>query len=364
MISFIGGGAEDDDLLTNKVISLPGPKTCDLATRCQSYPCSNRRRTRLRGKLKLKNRSYWRVFKFETMNPMLQPVVVFGSGRRLSASAHRHILDVLHGHGPVTVRLASGKERTFASGRAYMAAARSAELHGARFVVPAETYPCDVVEDVVETELALRTHLVLPGGDHVPLVHYTEGLLPQEQQHQHYHEHERGDGGVRYPGSNPYQHQPLFHKQPAVYDWMTPFAEDVPEAELQVVLGGSQRLSLQVHDAVLHSYEAKGPVEVDLTNGRTVTVPSYDDLVAKMVDPRFVGARVRLEGDVKLPAETYRAVVNAHKHKGVYVVDHDVHRMRYSDYAKRRGAEKAHSSEETGEKTNDVRESGHDAEEE
>lgn len=286
-----------------------------------------------------------------------EPVVVFGSGRRLTASAHRRILDVLHGRGPVTVRLASGKERTFASGRAYMAAARSAELHGAQFVVPAETFPCDVVEDVVETELALRTHMLLPSGDHVPLAHYMEGLLQPEQHHQQHGA--GGAGGVSYPGSNPYQHKPLFHKQPAVYDWMTPFSADVPEAELQVVLGGSQRLSLQVHDAVLHSVEAKGPVEVDLTNGRTVTVPSYDELVTKMVDPRFVGARVHLEGDVKVPVETYRAVVNAHKHKGVYVVDREDHRMRYADYAKQRAAARTHV-EEKSDKTNGLRDSGHD----
>ncbi|XP_034236213.1 uncharacterized protein LOC117642284 [Thrips palmi] len=287
-----------------------------------------------------------------------EPVVVFGSGRRLAASAHRHILDVLHGRGPVTVRLASGKERTFASGKAYMAEARSPELRGAQFIVPAETYPCDVVEDVVETELALRTHMLLPSGDHVPLAHYMEGLVQQEQQH-HEHHGGSGDGGVRYPGSNPYQQQPLFHKQPAVYDWMTPFAEDVPEAELQVVLGGSQRLSLQVHDAVLHSVEAKGPIEVDLINGRTVTVPSYDDLLAKMVDPHFFGARVHLEDGVKVPVETYRAVVNAHKHKGVYVVDRDDHRMRYADYAGRRASKTAHSKEEASDKANDLRDSGH-----
>lgn len=273
-----------------------------------------------------------------------EPVVVYGSGRRLRASAHRRILDVLHAKAPVTVRLASGEERTFPSGRDYMAHAHAADLEGAQFLVPAEAFPCDVVGDVVETEQAQQTHVVLPSGESVPLQQHQLQLqqLPGGAPHAPPRAAPQLPDAVRYPGCNPYQHHPLYHRQPAVYDWMTPFGADVPEDRLLVALGGTQRLSMKVHDAILHCFEAKRPVDVDLISGKRVTVDTYDDLLGRMVDPHYLNAKVTVAEGVKVPVSTYRAVVDAHKHRGVYVVDpDDDHRMLYEDYVRRRAASSA-----------------------
>ncbi|KAE8743950.1 hypothetical protein FOCC_FOCC009413 [Frankliniella occidentalis] len=268
----------------------------------------------------------------------------------MPVSAHRRVLDALHGPGPLTVRLASGEERTFSSGADYVAEAASpagAELRGAQFIVPAEAFPCEVVADILEIDFAQRTYLVLPGGETVPYIRYMDqheaGVVSHYPEHGvvppllHHLQHDKQDtGAVSYPGSNPYQHQPLYHKQPAVYDWLTPFAADVPQDQLQVALGGTQRLSMKVHDAVLESYESEKPINVDLASGKHVTVKTYDELISKQVDPRYICAQVSLAGGVKVPIATYRAVVDAHKHKGVYVVDPDDHRMLYSEYIEQR----------------------------
>ncbi|KAK3913808.1 50S ribosomal protein L2 [Frankliniella fusca] len=299
--------------------------------------------------------------------PHAEPLVVFGSGRSLPESAHRRILDALHAETPLTVRLASGEERTYSSGRDYMAAAASlagAELRGAELIVPAESFPCEVVADVMEIDFAQRTYLVLPDGATVPYMEQHGGgggggaarypaelagvgtrpgvAIPHGEQ---------PASAVSYPGCNPYQHQPLYHKQPAVYDWLTPFAQDIPEDQLQVAIGGTQRLSMKVHDAILDSYKAEQPFEVDLASGRHVTVKTYEELIGKAVDPRYLGAQVRLAGgEVRVPIATYRAVVDAHKHKGVYVVDPEDHRVPYSEYAEQRRATKKDKRDKKKEK--------------
>lgn len=272
---------------------------------------------------------------------------MFGSGRQIPLSAHRRLLDLLDGGGPVTVRLSSGEERAFSSGPEYLAEAHSDDLQGAEFIIPSETYPSDVVCDAFTTELARRTHMIMPNGDRVPydrFMNQAQATVTRTYQ--------------SLPSASPYK--PLFHKQPrqptlpvlpaqpkqtGQTEHPAASLDGVPEDKLLVALGGSQRLDLKVYDAVLSSYESKKPVDVTLVTGKVVTVNTYEDLIGKQVDPLFMGAKVRLGSGVRVPIATYRAVVAAHKHRGVYVVGPEEQRVHYSEYVKSR-AERDQLSEE------------------
>ena len=199
-------------------------------------------------------------------------VVVFGSGRQVALATHRRLLDV-------AVRLPSGEERTFPSGEDFLAEARGEGLEGAEFIVPAEAFPCDLVLDVFATELARRAHVLTPSGDKVP---YDQFMRQQQQQQAG----EVVDNYVADPEANAYHRQPLYHKQPELQGENADSLDDVPEDQLLVALGGSQRLSLKVHDAVLRSYESKQPVQVALASSSRHRLAKFkkSSLVSKFVE--------------------------------------------------------------------------------